>query len=100
MTALQTPAAAARPAAAATARVFWAVLRRDLYVTGRELPVFLAQVVLQPLGGRAALGLILGTAVPVNRINVLFALILTPLLFTGPASTPGRRWTSSAGSRS
>jgi ABC-2 type transport system permease protein len=30
-------------------RAFRAVLWRDLYVTGRELPVFLAQVVLQPL---------------------------------------------------
>jgi ABC-2 type transport system permease protein len=30
-------------------RVFLAVLRRDLFVTGRELPIFLAQVVLQPL---------------------------------------------------
>jgi len=28
---------------------FRAVLRRDLYVTGKELPVFLAQVILQPL---------------------------------------------------
>ncbi|MGI8680489.1 MAG: ABC transporter permease [Jatrophihabitans sp.] len=31
------------------ARVFWAVLKRDLFVTGREAPVFLAQVILQPL---------------------------------------------------
>jgi ABC-2 type transport system permease protein len=30
-------------------RAFTAVLRRDLYVTGKELPVFLAQVILQPL---------------------------------------------------
>ncbi len=29
--------------------MFLAVLWRDLFVTGRELPVFLAQVVLQPL---------------------------------------------------
>ena len=34
---------------AGTWRAFRAVLWRDLYVTGRELPVFLAQVVLQPL---------------------------------------------------
>jgi ABC-2 type transport system permease protein len=204
VTALQTPAAATEPATVATARVFLAVLRRDLYVTWRELPVFLAQVVLQPLFmlfvfGRvladlgftrpgyteilfpgiialtavltalqstafplvidfsftkeiedrllapmpvgmvglekiifaamravaataimfpvgilvlgsipwraagvpllvtilvlgsavgAALGLILGTAVPPNRINVLFALILTPLLFTGASQYP------------
>ena len=38
-----------RGAAAGPARAFLAVLWRDLYVTGRELPVFLAQVVLQPL---------------------------------------------------
>ncbi len=30
-------------------RVFGAVLWRDIFVTGRELPVFLAQVLLQPL---------------------------------------------------
>jgi ABC-2 type transport system permease protein len=204
MTGLQTPAATAEPAPVGTTRVFLAVLRRDLYVTWRELPVFLAQVVLQPLFlllvfGRvladlgftrpgytevlfpgivamtavltalqstafplvidfsftkeiedrllapmplglvglekivfaamravvaaavmfpvgilvlgsipwqasgvpllvvvlvlgslvgAALGLILGTAVPVNRINVMFALILTPLLFTGASQYP------------
>jgi ABC-2 type transport system permease protein len=207
MTAVETPAATAAPAPVGRARVFLAVLRRDLYVTGRELPVFLAQVILQPLFlllvfGRvltdlgftrpgytevlfpgivamtavltalqstafplvidfsftkeiedrllapmpvgmvglekivfaamravaaavvmfpvgvlvlgsipwrasgvpllatilvlgsvvgAALGLILGTAVPVNRINVIFALILTPLLFTGASQYP---WTS------
>ena len=28
---------------------FLAILRRDLYVTWRELPAFLAQVILQPL---------------------------------------------------
>jgi ABC-2 type transport system permease protein len=204
--AIQLPAAVEAPTAS-KAVVFLAVLRRDLYVTWRELPVFLAQVVLQPLFllfvfGRvladlgftrpgytevlfpgivamtavltalqstafplvidfsftkeiedrllapmpvamvgvekivfaamravvaaiimfpvgvlvlgsipwqasgvpllvtivllgslvgAALGLILGTAVPVNRINVMFALILTPLLFTGASQYP---WTS------
>ncbi len=31
------------------ARTFFAVLRRDVYVTWSELPVFLAQVILQPL---------------------------------------------------
>lgn len=34
---------------AASRQAFVAVLRRDLYVTVRELPAFLAQVVLQPL---------------------------------------------------
>jgi ABC-2 type transport system permease protein len=38
------------PVERATAwRAFKAVLYRDLYVTGRELPAFLAQVILQPL---------------------------------------------------
>jgi ABC-2 type transport system permease protein len=198
------PATSAEPAAASQAKAFLAVLRRDVYVTWRELPVFLAQVILQPLfllfvfgrvltdlgfarpgyteilfpgivamtavltalqstafplvidfsftkeiedrllaplpvgmvavekivfaasrallaavvmfpvgilvlgsipwraGGvpllavvlvlgslvGAALGLILGTAMPVNRINVMFALILTPLLFTGASQYP------------
>ena len=199
------PAATGAPRAAASpARAFLAVLWRDLYVTGRELPVFLAQVVLQPLfllfvfgkvltdlgfaqGGYtrvlfpgilaltavvtglqstafplvidfsftkeiedrllaplpvgmvavekvvfaslrallaalvmlpvgvwilgsipwragalplfatvlvlgclvgSCLGLIMGTAVPPNRINVMFALILTPLLFTGASQYP------------
>jgi hypothetical protein len=50
VTTLQTPTAVtAEPTTVGTGRVFWAVLRRDLYVTWRELPVFLAQVVGQPL---------------------------------------------------
>ena len=34
------------------------------------------------------LGLTLGTFVPPNRINIMFALILTPLLFTGASQYP------------
>ena len=34
------------------------------------------------------MGLILGTYVPPNRINVTFALVLTPLLFTGSSQYP------------
>ena len=52
MSTTTTPSPAAttpRQATASPARAFLAVLWRDLYVTGRELPVFLAQVVLQPL---------------------------------------------------
>ena len=37
------------PPTTSQARVFRAVLRRDMYVTGKELPAFLAQVILQPL---------------------------------------------------
>ena len=45
-------AAVDRPVAAPAItppRVFWAVLKRDLFVTGRDAPVFFAQVILQPL---------------------------------------------------
>jgi ABC-2 type transport system permease protein len=45
-TAAAVPGSAARGAGAW--RAFLAILGRDLFVTGRELPVFLAQVVLQP----------------------------------------------------
>ncbi len=36
----------------------------------------------------AAMGLVLGTVVPPNRISVMFALILTPLIFTGATFYP------------
>ena len=42
-------------------RAFLAVLRRDLYVTWRELPAFLAQVVLQPLFLLFVFGKVLGS---------------------------------------
>jgi ABC-2 type transport system permease protein len=47
-------------------------------------------VVVVVLGGWAggAIGLILGTSVPPTRINIMFALILTPLLFTGATQYP------------
>ena len=37
------------PRTTSQAHAFVAVLRRDFYVTGKELPAFLAQVILQPL---------------------------------------------------
>ena len=43
------------------ARAFAAVLRRDLYVTWKELPVFLAQVILQPLFLLFVFGKVLGS---------------------------------------
>jgi ABC-2 type transport system permease protein len=42
-------------------RAFLAVLRRDLYVTWSELPVFLAQVILQPLFLLFVFGKVLGS---------------------------------------
>jgi len=40
---------------------FWAVLYRDLYVTSRELPAFLAQVILQPFFFLFVFGKVLGS---------------------------------------
>ena len=42
-------------------RVFRAVLRRDVFVTWQELPVFLAQVILQPLFLLFVFGKVLGS---------------------------------------
>lgn len=50
-------------------------------------PEVAAVVLLGCLVG-SALGLVLGTFVPPNRINIMFALILTPLLFTGASQYP------------
>ena len=35
-----------------------------------------------------ALGLVMGTLVPPNRINIVFSLVFTPLLFTGCSQYP------------
>ena len=35
-------------------------------------------------------GLVIGTSVPARRINIMFAVILTPILFTGSAQFPWR----------
>ena len=51
------------------------------------IPLFATVLVLGSLVG-SCLGLIMGTAVPPNRINVMFALVLTPLLFTGASQYP------------
>jgi ABC-2 type transport system permease protein len=50
-------------------------------------PAVVAMIILGALLG-AAMGLILGTYVPPNRINVTFALVLTPLIFTGSSQYP------------
>lgn len=50
-------------------------------------PLAVAVLVLGSLVG-AAIGLTLGTLVPANRINIMFAVILTPLLFTGCCQYP------------
>jgi ABC-2 type transport system permease protein len=44
-------------------------------------------MILGALAG-SAIGLTLGTLVPPNRIQIMFALILTPMLFTGCSQYP------------
>jgi ABC-2 type transport system permease protein len=51
------------------------------------LPLFLAIVVLGALLG-AGLGLVMGTLVRPQRINIVFSLVFTPLLFTGCSQYP------------
>jgi ABC-2 type transport system permease protein len=49
-----------RPTGSHPLRAFLAVLGRDVFVTGRELPSFLAQIVVQPLGLLFIFGKVLG----------------------------------------
>jgi ABC-2 type transport system permease protein len=51
------------------------------------VPLLLAAVLFSTLLG-SGLGLVLGTLVPPNRINVVFSLVFTPLLFTGCSQYP------------
>jgi ABC-2 type transport system permease protein len=50
-------------------------------------PAVVAMIVLGALSG-SAMGLILGTFVPPNRISVTLTLVLTPLIFTGSSQYP------------
>ncbi|MBV9100328.1 MAG: ABC transporter permease [Candidatus Dormibacteraeota bacterium] len=59
------------------------------------VPLLFAMLVLASLLG-AAIGLALGTAVTPNRINIVFAVAFTPLLFTGCSQYP---WPSLAALR-
>lgn len=67
-----------------------------LPVTWSDVPVLAAFLVLGSLVG-ACIGMTIGTFVTPNRINVVFAVVLTPLLFTGSTQFPwqsldGLRW--------
>jgi ABC-2 type transport system permease protein len=50
-------------------------------------PLFVAMIVLGSLLG-ASIGLVLGTLVQPSRINIVFSLVFTPLLFTGCSQYP------------
>ena len=65
-------------------------------ITVSAAPLVAVFLVLGSLVG-AALGLVLGTLVTASKINVVFAVVLTPLLFTGSTQFPwtqldGLRW--------
>ncbi|MET8763301.1 ABC transporter permease [Lentzea sp. NPDC004782] len=51
------------------------------------VPLAMLVLVLGCLAG-AAIGMVIGTAVPAHLINVVFAVVLTPLVFTGSAQFP------------
>lgn len=51
------------------------------------LPLLVAMIVLGALAG-GAMGMTLGTAVTPQRINIIFAIVLTPLIFTGCSQYP------------
>ncbi len=53
-------ATAAAPVTVSAGRAFMALLWRDVFVTGRELVAFLAQVILQPLFLMFVFGRVLG----------------------------------------
>jgi ABC-2 type transport system permease protein len=58
------------------------ILPGGLHISGPEWPTLIAIFLFGSLAA-GAMGLVLGTAVPPNRISVAFAVVLTPLIFTG-----------------
>jgi ABC-2 type transport system permease protein len=73
----------------------FAVLPSVHWPLGGLLPAFVMTVLGAALGG--AMGLTIGTSVPARRINVMFAVIFAPLMFTGSVQFPwhalaGERW--------
>jgi len=70
---------------------YWILGSLPVHASG--VPLMITVMILGSLVG-AAMGLTMGTLVPPNRIQVWFALILTPLLFTGASQYP---WPSLSG---
>lgn len=63
------------------------LLMVDVSWPSSGLPAALLMIVLGAALG-ATIGMVIGTSVPPRRINVLFAVIFTPLLFTGSVQYP------------
>jgi ABC-2 type transport system permease protein len=74
-------------AAVAIIPVAAVVLPGGVDVADVSWPAFLVLLLVGPLAG-AAVGLLLATAVVPQKINVVFAVTLTPLLFTGATFYP------------
>ena len=66
------------------------ILPGGIDLAGASWPGFAAILLAGSLAG-GSVGLLLGTVVPPNRINIAFTVILTPLLFTGATFYP---WTA------
>ncbi|EWC59547.1 ABC-type multidrug transport system, permease component [Actinokineospora spheciospongiae] len=73
-------------AAAVMVPIGFLILDDVSWPAGSYLPVFLI-VVLGSLAG-GAIGMVIGTSVPPRRINIMFAVILMPLMFTGSTQFP------------
>jgi ABC-2 type transport system permease protein len=58
------------------------ILPGGLHISGPDWPALIAIFLFGSLAA-GAMGMVLGTAVPPNRISVAFAVVLTPLIFTG-----------------
>jgi ABC-2 type transport system permease protein len=72
------------------------ILPGGAHLAGANWPALVAMFLAGSIAG-AALGLVLGTAVQPRQINVVFAVVLTPIIFTGATFYPwqglaGLRW--------
>lgn len=72
------------------------ILPGGIDLSSASIPGLIVMIVVGGVVG-ACIGLVLGTAVPPNRIAVAFGLILTPMIFTGATFYPwesldGIRW--------
>lgn len=63
------------------------ILPGGVQTGGANWGVFALLLIVGGLAG-ASIGLVLGTSVPARRINIVFALALTPLIFTGATFYP------------
>lgn len=69
------------------------ILPGGLDLAETSWPVFLILLLVGGFAG-GAIGLVLGTLVPPNQINVVFAVALTPLIFTGATFYPWQELSS------